>query len=168
MTVPDFLSRLNSVRVRGPGRWSAGCPAHPDKSPSLSIREAGSKLLVRCWAGCETSRIVAALGLELKDLFTDSPTHRRQGSIQKPQKLDLVAVAFRFELGALDRRLRADAVLQAVADFNGDDLSEEDRDRLMNVVARAYYDQERAQFFESVADNFRCKAYEERKEDHAA
>lgn len=168
MTVPDFLSRLDGVRARGPGQWSARCPAHPDKSPSLSIRESGTKLLIRCWAGCETPQIVEALGLALKDLFTDAPLSHGQRPTPKPQKLDLVAVAFRFELAALDRRLRADAVLQAVATFNGDALSEEDRDRLMNSVASAYQDRERAEFLESVADGFRWKAYAERAKDHAA
>ena len=35
----NVLSRLDKVRQRQPGQWSARCPAHIDKSPSLSIRE---------------------------------------------------------------------------------------------------------------------------------
>jgi putative DNA primase/helicase len=48
------------------GRWfgsygSARCPAHDDRSPSLSISEAAGKLLVYCHAGCDQRDVVAAL-----------------------------------------------------------------------------------------------------------
>ncbi len=168
MTIANFLNRLECVRTRASSRWLARCPAHLDRNPSLSICEAGSKILLRCFAACETSQILAALGLELKDLFTDTPVHPGQRPTPKSQRPDLVAVVFRFELAALDRRLRADAVLKAVADFNGNDLSDEDRDRIINVVARAYADVDRAKFLETVADDFRMKAFHERTDRHAA
>jgi putative DNA primase/helicase len=44
------------------GGWIARCPAHEDRKPSLSITEAkGGKVLVRCHAGCEQARVIAAL-----------------------------------------------------------------------------------------------------------
>lgn len=168
MRAADFLLRLEGARSRGSDRWSARCPAHPDKSPSLSIRETGSRILLHDFGGCEPEQIVAALGLELKDLFTDTPVHPGQRSTSKPQKFDIVAQTFRFELAAHDRRLRADAVLQAVADFNSAELSDQQRDRLMNAVARAYADQDRAEFLEAVADDLRLKALYERTKRHAA
>lgn len=124
--------------------------------------------MLHCFSGCRPEEIVSALGLAMRDLFTDTPTHRGQRPTPRPQKLDLVAVAFRFKMAALDRRLRADAVLQAVANFDSDELSDSQRERLMKAIARAYADRDRAEFLESVADDFRCKAYEERKADHAA
>jgi hypothetical protein len=40
----------------------ARCPAHDDRRPSLSIRDADAgKVLVRCHAGCEQKRVIAAL-----------------------------------------------------------------------------------------------------------
>ena len=168
MNAADFLYRLDSLRSRGPGQWSARCPAHADKSPSLSIRDAGSRILLHDFGGCEPEEIVAALGLELKDLFTDTPVLPGQWPTLKPQKLDLVAVGFHFELAALDRRLRADCVLKAATNFNCDELSEPQRHRLMNAIARAYADQYRAEFLEVVADDFRLKAFHERTECHAA
>lgn len=167
MTAQAFLDRLEAVRSRGLGRWSARCPAHADKSPSLSIGESNTRILVHCFSGCEPEEIVTVLGLKLKDLFTDNPIPHGQRPTSKPQKLDLIDVAFQFDLAALDRRLRADAVLQAVGNFN-DDLSDQYRDRLMNAVACAYGDRDRAEFLESVADGFRWKAYTERTKDHAA
>lgn len=50
----------------------ATCPAHEDGSPSLSVREGHSALLVKCFAGCKNKDVVKALGLNMRDLF-DNP-----------------------------------------------------------------------------------------------
>jgi len=47
-------------RPSGP-QWVARCPAHEDRNPSLSIREAGGKILVHCHAGCPQEAVVEAL-----------------------------------------------------------------------------------------------------------
>jgi hypothetical protein len=82
MTAATLLDRLDGVRVTGPGRWLAKCPAHEDRSPSLSIRELeDGTLLVKCFAGCGAADVVATVGLELRDLFPERPTeHRRKPS----------------------------------------------------------------------------------------
>lgn len=81
-----LLPHLHGVRQRGPGQWSACCPAHEDRSPSLSIRERDDgALLLRCWAGCTVESIVGAVGLGLADLFP------RTGSSGKASKLRLPA-----------------------------------------------------------------------------
>lgn len=73
-----LLRRLDKVMAAGSGRWKACCPAHKDTNPSLSIREAeDGKVLLHCWAGCSTRDILAAIGLELRDLFPgDKPARR--------------------------------------------------------------------------------------------
>lgn len=48
------------------GRWHrsygmARCPAHPDRTPSLSIRDGESAPLVTCHTGCDQQDVVAAL-----------------------------------------------------------------------------------------------------------
>jgi hypothetical protein len=45
------------------------CPAHHDTKPSLVVTQDDGKALVRCFAGCRTTNIVAALGLTMADLF---------------------------------------------------------------------------------------------------
>ncbi|MNR26657.1 hypothetical protein D3C85_1438870 [compost metagenome] len=73
-----ILPRLDKVKPSGPGKWKARCPAHDDKDPSLSIREADDgKVLLHCWAGCEARDITAAIGLELRDLFPGDKQPRR-------------------------------------------------------------------------------------------
>lgn len=72
--VDRLLSRLERVRSTGPGRWSASCPGplhnRGDKNPSLSVAVGDDgRVLLRCFAGCEASVIVAAIGLALSDLF---------------------------------------------------------------------------------------------------
>jgi len=48
------------------------CPAHPDKNPSLSIREANDKILIHCLAGCKIEDILFKVGLAMRDLFKSS------------------------------------------------------------------------------------------------
>ena len=68
--VDQLLERLDRVKQTRPDRWQACCPAHDDKSPSLTISEtAEGTVLVKCWAGCGAAAIVGAVGLELRDLF---------------------------------------------------------------------------------------------------
>lgn len=48
------------------GRWSGKgglcrCPAHDDRSPSLSVRIGRTRLLLHCFAGCEATQILKAL-----------------------------------------------------------------------------------------------------------
>lgn len=168
MNAAPFLNRLEKVRSRGHGKWSARCPAHQDRSPSLSIQEIGQRILLHCFGGCEPVAIVEALGLQLRDLFTDNPTHSAQRSTAKPQKLDLSSLVFRFELAALDRRLRAERVLKKAIDLSINAFTEVQLDRALNAITRAYIDIDRATFLESVADDFRLKAFHKRTEHHAA
>jgi hypothetical protein len=64
-----LLSRLDGVRATGRG-WSARCPAHEDRSASLSIAEGrDDRALVKCFAGCNVHAVLSAIGLELADLF---------------------------------------------------------------------------------------------------
>ncbi|MCU7933053.1 MAG: hypothetical protein KZQ90_19845 [Candidatus Thiodiazotropha sp. (ex Codakia rugifera)] len=72
MTAPidHVINRLEKVRSVGSGRYLSRCPAHEDRSPSLSVSEGDDgRVLIRCFAGCGVPDIVAALGLEMKDLF---------------------------------------------------------------------------------------------------
>ena len=73
------LAEMVNARRIGKGKWQARCPAHEDRSPSLGIAEGeDGRALVRCWAGCATADIVAALGLIMRDLFTGEPATSQQ------------------------------------------------------------------------------------------
>jgi hypothetical protein len=64
-----IVSRLDGVRGHRP-KVMARCPAHEDRSPSLSIRETSDgTCLVRDFGGCENADVLGAIGLHLADLF---------------------------------------------------------------------------------------------------
>lgn len=64
-----LLLQLEGVKRAGKG-WIARCPAHTDRTASLSVTEAeGGKLLLHCFAGCHAAAIMHAVGLSLADLF---------------------------------------------------------------------------------------------------
>ena len=68
MNAEDVLDRLERA-TGGKGKWMARFPAHRDKSPSLAIKEAEDRVLIHCFAGCETTDVTAAIGLNVADLF---------------------------------------------------------------------------------------------------
>lgn len=49
----------------------ARCPAHDDKTPSLSITEADDRVLLHCHAGCITESVLSAVGLDWPDLYSN-------------------------------------------------------------------------------------------------
>ena len=72
MTASTLLGRLEGVRSRGPGRWSARCPSHKDRSPSLSIAEAeDGRVLLHCFAGCGADDVLGAIGLSFSDVMPE-------------------------------------------------------------------------------------------------
>ena len=69
----DFLALLKNVKPAGTNKWMACCPAHNDGQhpgdQSLSVTLKDDKLLIKCFAGCQTPDIVKSLGLTMSDLF---------------------------------------------------------------------------------------------------
>ena len=56
--------------------WMARCPAHEDRKPSLSIKDADDgKVLVHCPAGCDQSTVIGEL--RSRGLWDDANDHRR-------------------------------------------------------------------------------------------
>jgi len=71
MTAEDLMPRLEAVRKSGSG-WVARCPAHDDRTPSLSIREGDDgRILLHDFGGCRLEDICTALALRLTDLFPE-------------------------------------------------------------------------------------------------
>ena len=125
-----IVSLLPKARQRQPGQYSAPCPAHDDKSPSLVIREnTDGAVLLHCFAGCSVGAVVAALGLELSDLF---PPREKSGREPKRQPRLLTA-------GQALELLQAEATFIAVAAANlasGVMLTPAERERLRQAAAR--------------------------------
>jgi putative DNA primase/helicase len=57
----ETLAKALGGRKAGAG-WTVRCPAHDDRTPSLSIRDADDgKVLIRCHAGCNQEQVIATL-----------------------------------------------------------------------------------------------------------
>ncbi|OOV05655.1 hypothetical protein RF819_02060 [Rhodoferax fermentans] len=108
----NVLDRLEKVRRGRPGQWSARCPAHDDKGPSLSVRETpDGAVLLHCFGGCETADVVAAMGLQMTDLFPprDIPANAPKkiaNLLTASQALELLASESLFVAVALTNYLR--------------------------------------------------------------
>ncbi len=86
MGLENLLSRLDGLKAgSGGNRWVAKCPAHGDRSPSLTIRaEDDGRILVHCFAGCSAVDVMGALGLAMTDLFPEPLTREFKPKIRAP------------------------------------------------------------------------------------
>jgi hypothetical protein len=68
----DLLSRLSKVKQTGRDSWIACCPAHEDRSPSMTIRIVDDgRVLLHCFAGCPPLAVLEAVGLDFSALFPE-------------------------------------------------------------------------------------------------
>ena len=88
MELSEFLSRLTVLRSNANGESMCRCPAHDDKTASLSVAQGDKGIVLKCMAGCDTKSVLTALGLGLKDLFDD-----KEAGQGKPQAKDRVKTA---------------------------------------------------------------------------
>lgn len=122
------LSRLSKVRGRN-GHWIACCPAHDDRTPSMTIRETeDGTILMHCFSGCSIGQIADALGVDLSDLFPPSQTeHHAAPSRRKFIASDLLrAVSFEAMVVAA----------AAIEMAEGKPLSAADKDRVLLSAQR--------------------------------
>ena len=142
-TLDRILGGLQGVRAAGSG-WSARCPAHDDRRPSLSIREGERGLLLHCFSGCSLHAICGALGITPTDLFSGEPPPR--GSRRFPVRRSLTprellqAVEYGLWRGAVAHGLRGLAVLDRAHGLDTSTWTDTDVDRAMWAVCRGYAD----------------------------
>ncbi|MFB6726813.1 phage/plasmid primase, P4 family [Kribbella sp. NPDC056345] len=70
LTLAAFLGQLDGVDAEGDGYLTL-CPAHEDSDPSLRVAYNPERktVMAHCRAGCETTDVLAAMGLRMSDLF---------------------------------------------------------------------------------------------------
>ena len=123
-----LLGQLLKVKSKGNGCWMACCPAHDDKSPSLSIRELDDgRILIHCFAGCSTEGILSSVGLSLDDLYPPKEIH-----YAKPERRPFPAVD-------ILRAIRNEILIvffTAKTILNGEAISPVDNQRLLLATSR--------------------------------
>jgi hypothetical protein len=124
--IENILSRLEKVKGRN-GTYTACCPAHGDKSPSLAIRELDDgRILMKCFANCSVQDIMGSIGMEIGDLFPDT-------------NKDLPPVKRKYYATDLLRVIEFEAWVVSVAAYTmstGKQLSDIDKTRMKVAQAR--------------------------------
>lgn len=127
--VHNLLQHLDKVKRTGPCAWSARCPAHDDKGPSLTITEKDDgRVLVHCFAGCDVNDVLGAVGLTFADLYPPRVVDHRVGPDRRPFPAADVLRAVGFEALVV--------AAAAVAMLAGEPFSPMDRERLILAVSR--------------------------------
>ena len=125
--VEKMLGMLTKVKGRN-GSWTACCPAHADKGPSLAIRENDDgRVLVHCFAGCETLSVLQALGMSMTDLFPPD-SKRREYPVEGKKSMKPA-----FYATDLMRIISFEALVVSICAYDmgqGKKLSDGDRDRM--------------------------------------
>lgn len=128
------LSRLDKVRKAGDG-YTARCPAHQDKTASLSIAVGNDgRLLLHCFAGCSVHDVVGAIGLTINDLFP-----RRLADSTPEARRELHSLAIRSQVRAAANVINHESgvVLIAAGDVHqGRMLTDADHNRLAVACER--------------------------------
>jgi hypothetical protein len=128
------LSRLERVRPYGKG-YTARCPAHEDRTASLSIAQGDDgRLLLHCFAGCGIHDVAGAIGLTVADLFP-----RRLADSSPESRRELQGFALRAQVKACANVLDLESgiVLVAAGDLErGRTLADADHARLALACER--------------------------------
>jgi hypothetical protein len=128
MSLENLLSRLSKVKRTGDSRYIACCPAHEDKSPSMTIRELpDGRILMHCFGGCATESILGSVGLTFSDLFPEQLIQNGK-SERRPFNAHDVLACIKYE-----SRL---AAIASVDIAKGRILSEAEKERLLIAAGR--------------------------------
>lgn len=78
-----FQTLISKTEAQKKGdNWQGKCPTHEDRTASLSFScNADGKILLNCFAGCSTEKIVSSLGFSMADLFQKKPEQKPKRKI---------------------------------------------------------------------------------------
>jgi hypothetical protein len=131
--IENLISRLDKVKGRN-GSWTARCPAHADKGPSLAVREnEDGRILLHCFAGCETANVLGALGMDMTNLFPPDSKRRNYPAEGKPSMKPA------FFASDLMRIIHFEALVVQIVAFdiaNGKTPNQETRERMLTAYQR--------------------------------
>ena len=102
MTFADWSERFHARRVGG--NYVAKCPVHRDGDApekwSLSLSDKGDRILVNCFAGCETKDVLTTMGMSFADLF---PNGAKSNASQKDKAVPRIVQTYDYtdEAGTL-------------------------------------------------------------------
>lgn len=117
MTAAEVGARCDPRARRSGGGWLARCPAHADRTPSLSIRDGrDGRVLLTCHAGCAAAAVLAAAGLAWRDVCGDSSPRTRAEMLRLERERDAREAA---EAAARRQTVALDQTADALRDRAG-------------------------------------------------
>jgi hypothetical protein len=123
--VLDALTRAGCTPKRHGDAWSARCPAHDDRDPSLSIGiGTDARVLLHCHAGCPAEAIVGTLGLAMRDLMPTPMGETRRLPAQRKSASDATFATSDEAIAVLERKHGAFAARWAYTDAQGVSVGE--------------------------------------------
>ena len=93
MDLQQILGMLD--HVSGPnssGEYTARCPAHQDRTASLTVtakdspRDGRKRIYLCCHAGCGNDAVMAALGITARDLIVNPDPERPAAKTQRRER----------------------------------------------------------------------------------
>jgi putative DNA primase/helicase len=112
MTAAEIAAALGGAQRRGEW-WTCRCPAHNDRSPSLSIRDGDRSLVVKCWAGCDPRDVLAELRRRsmIAGKASGRPLRSSRAEVIRQRQAEALDLA--------DRKLRAQKIWDGATDAYG-------------------------------------------------
>ena len=131
------------ARPTGSEKWLGHCPAHGSKRHrDLSIKLTSERILLHCFAACETEAICRSLGLELRDLFTDAldtdPRRRRAAAQLRAQRQLELDDEARIQGRRIDALREADYHIRSRQGLDISQWTDRQLDDELNLLADAY------------------------------
>lgn len=125
--IEKLLASLDKVRKTGSDSWLACCPAHKDKSPSLSVSyTSDGVVLIHCFAGCATREVLSAVNISFEELYPPRTAHAVKGKRRPISAADIL------------RAIQFEALIVVVAGrmMLAGDLNESDQKRTVLAMER--------------------------------
>ena len=93
------------------GRWHGSyamcvCPAHADRTPSLSVRQGERGILIHCFAGCRSEDVLREIGRTKPILNSPLPSYRPEGAPPNVRRIWDQGTEIRGTLGEVYLRSR--------------------------------------------------------------
>ena len=137
----------------GSGSWFCNvCDPHAGDGFALVMK--ASQLPFREALGA----VASVLGLD-----HTVQTRPRRPLPPPPVRINRRATAFRFQLAALDLRLRASRIQEAATNLDIESLTDQELDHAIELTAKRHADIARAELFEQVMDGIWLREFIERK-----
>ena len=152
MATRNILDRLDRVRPTTRG-WSACCPAHDDRRPSLSVAEGEPGVLVKCCAGCrhrgDHGGDWPACGAPLRHLPGSKQV--RSNGRTAPKRIDGGKDAGSLEDEALTLWLHANEVFAFACNLDTTAWTDNEWDVATDAICTAHEQMQRAEALEAEA-----------------